>query len=121
MSIQPQHTQTLIKDLDFQAKYRLSHTQTDLMAYLINVPYWAIKVDGYFVIATSKIISDLPSMGKKTIEASFKVLKDLGLIRTKMVKVTKFKNIPTLRAIYITEKGSINCYTKPSIFYKNMI
>jgi len=68
----PNRTQILIKDLLFQEKYSLSHSQTDLMAYLVNVPYWATKVDGYFVITTSKIMTDLPMMGEKTIEASFK-------------------------------------------------
>ena len=87
MSARPQHTQILIKDCDFQARYDLSHTQTDLMAYMVNVSYWADCVDGYYVITTSKILSDLPLMGEKTFQASFKVLKEKGLIESKIVEV----------------------------------
>jgi len=101
----PKRTQILIKDLPFQEKYQLSHSQTDLMAYLVNVTYWAINVEGYFVIATSKIMEDLPTMGKKTIEASFKVLKELELIICKTVKVTQWQRKPKLRGIQLTQKG----------------
>lgn len=83
----PKRTQILVKNLLFQKKYNLSHSQTDLMAYLVNVYYWAISVDGYFVINTSKIKSDLPKMSEKTIEASLKILKDLGLIHSKILEV----------------------------------
>jgi hypothetical protein len=34
----------LVKDLFFQEKYRLSHTQVDVMAYIINALAWTIKV-----------------------------------------------------------------------------
>ena len=105
MSALPQRTQILIKDLLFQKKYNLSHSQTDLMAYLVNVSYWAICVDGYFVISTSKIKSDLPEMGEKTIEASLKVLKDLGLIYSKIVEVKSWKGKPKLRGIQLSNKG----------------
>ena len=94
MSTVPQHTQILIKDFDFQAKYHLTHSQTDLISYLVNILSWAICIEGYYVIATSKIMSDLPSMGLKTIEASLKVLKDLELIESKVVKVTQWKGMP---------------------------
>ena len=105
MSSLPQHTQILIKDCDFQAKYSLSHTQTDLMAYLVNVPYWADCIDGYYVITTSKILSDLPLMGEKTFQASFKILKEKGLIESKIVEVKHWRGKPKLRAIRLTLKG----------------
>jgi len=105
MSALPQRTEILIKDLPFQEKYRLSHTQTDLMAYLVNLTHWAINIDGYFVIATSKIRSDLPAMGQKTIEASLKVLKDLGLISCKIVEVTQWRGSPKLRGVKLSQKG----------------
>jgi len=105
MSAVPNRTQILIKDLPFQEKYHLSHSQTDLMAYLVNVIYWAINVEGYFVITTSKIMSDLPAMGQKTIEANLKVLKDLGLIECKIVEVTPWKGKPKLRGVKLTTKG----------------
>jgi len=101
----PNRTQILIKDLQFQEKYQLSHSQTDLMAYLANVPYWAINIDGYFVIATAKIMEDLPTMGKKTIEASLKVLRDLKLISSKIVEVKRWRGKPKLRAIQLTPNG----------------
>jgi hypothetical protein len=75
------------------------------MAYLVNVAYWAINVDGYFVIATSKIMIDLPAMGEKTIEASFKVLRDLELIQCKIVHVIQWKGKPYLRGMKLTKKG----------------
>ncbi len=87
MSVAPKRTITLVKDLLFQEKYHLSHTQTDLMAYLVNLTYWSISVDDYSVITTSKVMSDLPKMGLKTFEASLKALKGLGLIECKIVEV----------------------------------
>ena len=105
MSALPNRTQILIKDLIFQEKYHLTHSQTDLMAYLVNVVYWAININGYSVIATSKIMTDLPTMRKKTIEASLKVLKDLDLIECTIVKVTQWKGKPRLRGMKLTQKG----------------
>ena len=101
----PNRTRILVKDLLFQEKYHLSHTQTDLMAYMVNVTYWAINVDSYFVIATGKVMTDLPQMGEKTFEASFKVLKDLGLIESKLIEVKEWKGKPKLRGIKLTKKG----------------
>jgi hypothetical protein len=106
MSAVVQHTTILIKDLDFKAKYNLSHTQTDLMAYIANVPYWADNVMGYYVLATNKILSDLPFLPQKTFEASLKVLKDLGLVECKIVKVTHWRGSPYIRGIRLTEKGN---------------
>jgi len=105
MSAIAKRTTILIKDLLFQEKHALTHTQTDLMAYLVNVSYWATSVEGYHVISTSKIMSDLPCLGEKTLEASLKVLKELGLIQCKVVKVIKWKGKPYLRGIRLTEKG----------------
>jgi len=105
MSKVQQHTQILIKDLDFQAKYHLSHTQTDLMAYMVNVTHWATSIDGYYVIATAKVLSDLPHLGEKTFEASLQVLKALGLVQCKIVEVKNWKGKPKLRGLRLTKKG----------------
>ena len=105
MSTVPQRTQILVKNLPFQEKYHLSHIQTDLMAYLVNIISWAICVDGYYVITTSKIMSDLPKMGQKTIEASLKVLKNLELIECKMVKVPQWQGNVKHRGVKLTSKG----------------
>jgi DNA-binding PadR family transcriptional regulator len=107
MSSLSQHTQILIKDLDFQAKHQLSHTQTDLMAYMVNVTYWADVVDGYYVIATLKILSDLQNLGKKNFEISLRALKEKGLIETKIVEVRRWKGKPKIRGIRLTEKGKL--------------
>jgi DNA-binding HxlR family transcriptional regulator len=105
MSTVPQRTQILVKNLPFQEKYHLSHIQTDLMAYLVNIISWAICVDGYYVITTSKIMSDLPKIGQKTIEASLKALKDLELIECKMVKVPQWQGNIKHRGVKLTSKG----------------
>jgi hypothetical protein len=47
MSVIPQRTLVLVKDIPFQDKYKLSHTQMDLMAYFVNLSFWAINVDNY--------------------------------------------------------------------------
>jgi DNA-binding PadR family transcriptional regulator len=108
MSVAPKtanRTQILIKDLPFQEKYNLSHSQTDLMAYLVNVAYWAISVGEFYVITTGKIKSDLPAMGQKTIEASLKVLKDLGLIECSLVEVPQWNGNKKHRGVKLTSKG----------------
>ena len=101
----PNRTRILVKDLLFKEKYALSHTQTDLMAYLVNLASWATTVEDYYVIATSKILLDLPEMAQKTFESSLKALKDLGLIETKIVEVKQWKNKPKLRGVRLSEKG----------------
>ena len=101
----PQQTKILVKDLIFQAKYNLSHSQTDLMAYFVNVSYWAYSINGYHPITTNKILSDLPHLGEKTFEASLKVLKELELIECTLVKVNQWKGKPTVRGLRLTEKG----------------
>ena len=105
MSAQPHRTISLVKDLLFQEKYLLSHTQMDLMAYLANVPYWARVVFGYYVLTTNKILSDLPNLGLKTFEASFKTIKYLGLVETKIVETIFGNNKVKVRGIRLTEKG----------------
>jgi len=94
-----------VKDMLFQKKYSLSHTQMDLMAYFVNLAYWTIIVEGYCVIATKKIMSDLPEMGQKTIEASLKKLKEVGLIETTIVEVKVWNGNPRIWGLKLTEKG----------------
>jgi len=101
----PKRTFVLIKDLIFQEKYKLTHSQMDLMAYIANASYWAMNVDGYFILATSKIMSDLPQIGLKTIEANLKALKDLKLITTKIVEVKNWRGKPHLRGVKLTTYG----------------
>jgi hypothetical protein len=102
----PKQTRILIKDLIFQAKYQLSHTQMDLMAYLVNVPYWAIEIESdYYVLTSNKILLDLPHLHIKTLEATLKALKDGGFIQTKLVKVAIWTSANKMRAIKLTEKG----------------
>jgi DNA-binding PadR family transcriptional regulator len=101
----PKRTFVLIKDLIFQEKYNLTHSQMDLMAYIVNACYWAISVDGYFVLTTSKIMSDLPHLGIKTIEANLKALKDLKLIEIKIVEVKEWNGNPRLRGVKLTAYG----------------
>ena len=101
----PKRTLVLIKDLIFQEKYGLTHSQMDLMAYIVNASYWAICVNGYFVLATSKILSDLPHIGLKTLEANLKALKDLQLIKTTKVQVKEWTGKPSLRGVQLTTYG----------------
>jgi len=101
----PKRTFVLIKDLIFQEKYGLTHSQMDLMAYIVNASYWAFCIEGYFVLATSKIMSDLPHLGLKTIEANLKALKDLKLIITKTVEVKEWRGKPHLRGVQLTTYG----------------
>ncbi len=97
-------TQTLVKDLVFQRKYKLTSTQTDIMAYLINLPYWAKEINGYLLLVTPKIMSDL-KIGLKTIEASFTRLIKLGLITTAKIKVKEWDNQKNYRGVKISVKG----------------
>jgi len=101
----PKRTLVLIKDLIFQEKYGLTHSQMDLMAYIVNASYWAICVEGYFVLATNKILSDLPHIGLKTLEANLKALKDLQLIKTTKVQVKEWTGKPRLRGVQLTTYG----------------
>jgi len=101
----PKRTFVLIKDLIFQEKYKLTHSQMDLMAYIANASYWAMIIDGYFVLTTSKIMSDLPQMGLKTVEANIKALKEANLIATQKVQVKNWNGKPSLRGIKLTTYG----------------
>ena len=102
----PKQTRILVKDLLFQAKHKLSHTQMDLMAYLVNVPFWAKEVEkDYYVITSKKILSDLPTIHDKTLEATLKALKDQGFIETKLVKMPTWNCANKVRAIKLTYKS----------------
>jgi len=50
----PQRTRILIKDVLFQEKYRLSHTQLDIMAYIVNALTLATKVGSFLAIRNTK-------------------------------------------------------------------
>ena len=54
MSVIPQRTLVLVKDILFQDKYKLSHTQMDLIAYFVNLSFWAINVDSYYAITINE-------------------------------------------------------------------
>ena len=97
-------TRTLVKDLVFQRKYNLTSTQTDIMSYLINLPYWAKKIGEYSLILTKKIMSDL-KLGLKTVEASFTKLKKLKLIEIVKVKVKEWGIGKNFRGIKISVRG----------------
>ena len=100
-------THTLVLDKKFRLKYGLTYAQTEIMAYfMMIVQSWKnlVFVDDYFVILTSKIKNDL-LLGEKTIEASITKLKKLGLIETKLVKVSQWKSNENFRGVKITELG----------------
>jgi DNA-binding PadR family transcriptional regulator len=117
MSAVPQRTQFLIKDLFFQTKYNLSHTQMDLMAYFVNLAYWAICIDGYYAITSHKIMTDMPQIKEKTLEATIKELKAIGLITTTIVEVKKWNKSPKVRGLKLTKKGAEyrNNFVLPSV------
>jgi len=98
-------TRTLIKDVCFQQKYNLSHTQTDLMAYLANLISWATCINGYYLITTKKILLDMPLLHEKTLEASLKVLKDFGLIETTLLEYKPWSDTRKFRGLRLTDKG----------------
>ncbi|SFV61783.1 hypothetical protein MNB_SV-13-1602 [hydrothermal vent metagenome] len=97
-------TPFLIKDLLFQEKHKLSHTQMDLMAYLLNLPSVAkeIRVD-YYVITTKQILLDLPHIQEKTLEATMKFLKDNAFIKSRLIFIPNFAY--RVRAIKLTAKA----------------
>ncbi len=106
MSAKPQYTQRLVKDLTFQRRYNLTSTQTDIMAYLISLKFWATNMgNGFFLLLHSKVQKDL-CLGKKTEEAAFAHLKKLGLIETTLVKCTQWKSDQNFRAVKITKTGN---------------
>ena len=78
MSVTPQNlpkrTRILVKDLLFQEKYQLTDTQVDIMSYIFNAFTWSMKVDGYMVLTSKKILGDLPQIGEKTLDATLREL-----------------------------------------------
>ncbi len=91
MSAMPQRTRVLIKDLLFQEKYKLTNTQIDIMSYIFNSQTWAIKVDGFLIITTKKLISDMPQITQKTLESALRALKSMELIETELISVPQWK------------------------------
>ena len=117
MSKKPYVT-TLVKDLEFQRKYNLTHTQTDVMAYLTNISNWAMNMgEGFYLLLHNKLEKDL-GIGRKTQEATFTHLKKLGLIETKLVKVEKWDTNKLFRAVKLTDRGKeydLTFYATPEI------
>ena len=66
----PKRTRILVKDLLFQEKYQLTDTQVDIMSYIFNAFTWAMKIEGFMVLTSKKIIGDLPHIGEKTLSAT---------------------------------------------------
>jgi len=109
----PKRTRILIKDVLFQEKYRLSHTQLDVMAYIVNALTWATKIGSFFPISNKKFQQDLPQISEKTLEESLRVLKAMGLIEVEMITVPKWNNA-RVRGISILLKG----LEYNSVYYK---
>ena len=100
----PKRTRTLVKDILFQEKYRLTHTQVDIMAYIINAITWATKVGAFFPITNKKFHEDLPQISEKTLEESLRALKAMELIEVQMITVAKWNNA-YVRGISVLPKG----------------
>jgi len=108
MSITPQNlpkrTRVLVKDMLFQEKYRLSHTQMDIMSYIVNALMWTTKVGAFFPITNKKFQQDLPQVSEKTLEESLRVLKAMELIEVQMINVPTWNNA-YVRGISVLPKG----------------
>ena len=100
----PNRVRVLVKDILFQERYALTHTQVDIMAYIINALSWAIKVGEFFPLTTKKFQEDLPQISEKTLEESLRVLKAMELIEVEMIKVPEWKNA-RVRGISVLPKG----------------
>ena len=100
----PKRTRVLVKDILFQEKYRLTHTQVDIMAYIINALMWATKVGAFFPVTNKKFHEDLPQISEKTLEESLRVLKAMELIEVQMIAVPKWNNA-YVRGISVLPKG----------------
>jgi hypothetical protein len=100
----PKRTRVLVKDILFQEKYRLTHTQVDIMAYIINALTWSTKVGAFFPITNKKFHEDLPQISEKTLEESLRALKSMELIEVQMITVPKWNNA-YVRGISILPKG----------------
>jgi len=100
----PQCTRTTVMDHLFRREYELTYVETIIMAYLALAHSWAIDIDGYFLIRSSKIKDDL-IIGDKTIEATITKLKKLELIETKLAKYQEWSHTQNYRTVKITPKG----------------
>lgn len=100
----PKRTRVLVKDILFQEKYRLTHTQVDIMAYIINALTWSTKVGAFFPVTNKKFHEDLPQISEKTLEESLRVLKAMELIEVQMITVPKWNNA-YVRGIAVLPKG----------------
>ena len=100
----PKRTRLLVKDILFQERYRLTHTQVDIMAYIINAITWAVKVGAFFPITNKKFHEDLPQISEKTLEEALRVLKAMELIEVQMITVPSWK-YAYVRGICILPKG----------------
>jgi len=100
----PKRTRVLVKDILFQEKYRLTHTQVDIMAYIINALTWTTKVEAFFPVTNKKFHEDLPQISEKTLEESLRALKSMGLIEVQMITVPKWNNA-YVRGISVLPKG----------------
>ncbi len=100
----PKRTRVLVKDILFQEQYRLTHTQVDIMAYIINSMMWATKVDSFFALTNKKFHQDLPQISEKTLEESLRVLKAMELIEVEMITVPSWGNA-RVRGISVLPKG----------------
>ena len=100
----PKRTRVLVKDILFQEKYRLTHTQVDIMAYIVNALTWSTKVGAFFPVTNKKFHEDLPQISEKTLEESLRVLKAMELIEVQMISVPKWNNA-YVRGIAVLPKG----------------
>ncbi|CAA6827060.1 MAG: Unknown protein [uncultured Sulfurovum sp.] len=100
----PKRTRVLVKDILFQEKYKLTHTQVDIMAYIINALTWSTKVGAFFPVTNKKFHEDLPQISEKTLEESLRVLKAMELIEVQMITVPKWNNA-YVRGIAVLPKG----------------
>jgi len=85
------------------------------MSYVFNAIGWAMVINGYLILTTKKICSDLPQISPKTLEASLRALKSMGLIEVNLTAVPKWNGVK-VRGIRITAKGMTynNSLYKPS-------
>jgi hypothetical protein len=103
----------LVKDFTFKEKFNLTHTQTDIMSYLVNLSSWAYtEGSGYYLAVTNKIMMDL-DLQTKTVEASILKLKKLKLISVKCMLVKEWSTQVKHRYVAITSKGK----TYQSVLY----
>ena len=100
----PQCTRTTVMDNLFRREHQLSYAETMIMSYLAIAHTWAIDIDGYSLLRTSKIKNDL-LLGEKTIEAAITKLKKLELIETKSAKYEKWSQTQKYRTVKITLEG----------------